>query len=33
MLLYYIQFFEILQYIPSILDIHIDIILSYEVFK
>ncbi len=33
MLLYYIQFFDILQYIPSILDIHFDIILLYEGFK
>lgn len=39
MLLYYIQFFiyfiffVILQYIPSFLDIHFDIILLYEGFK
>lgn len=35
MLLYYIQFFffDILQYIPSILDIHFNIILLYEGFK
>lgn len=32
MLLYYIQF-QILQYIPSILDIHFDITLSYEGVK